>query len=81
MRAPQALGDSMFSSPSDEFLNNSITVQNEDMLHNWTDRASMSIFKVGKPFRATKEMHLAIVQALIMYCKKHSYQPDPSIRV
>jgi hypothetical protein len=28
-------------------------------------KASMFVSKVGRPFRATKEMHLAIIQALI----------------
>jgi hypothetical protein len=55
----------IFSSPSDEFVNNSINVQNEDVYNNWTNKASMSISKASKPFMATKEMHLAIVQALI----------------
>ncbi len=54
----------MFSSPFDEFVNNSIDVRNENM-YNWTNKASMSISKANWPFKATKEMHFAIVQALI----------------
>ncbi len=60
----------VFSSPFDEFVKNCIDVRNEDMLYNWTNRASMSISKVGRPFRVAKEMHIGIVQALIDVCSK-----------
>ncbi len=55
------IGIFFFSSPLNEFVNNSIDVQNEDMLYNWTNRASMSISKVGRPFRVAKEMDLATI--------------------
>ncbi len=47
----------IFSSPSDKFVNNSIDVQNEDVLYNWMDKAIMFISKVDKPFKVAKEMH------------------------
>jgi hypothetical protein len=66
-------GRFIFFSPSDEFVNNSIDVRNEHALCNWMDRASMSISKVDKCLRATKEMYLAIDQALIdVYFKTRS---------
>ncbi len=55
----------VFSSPSNEFMNNGIDVCGENVLYNWMDRASMFISKVGIPFRAAKEMYLVVVQALI----------------
>jgi len=55
------IGIFFFSSPLNEFVNNSIDVQNEDMLYNWTNRASMSISKVGRPFRVAKEMDPATI--------------------
>ncbi len=51
-------------------MNNSVDVRNENVLYNWTDKASMFISKVRKPFKAAKEMHLVIVQALIDVCSK-----------
>jgi hypothetical protein len=51
-------------------LNKSIDVQNEDVLYNWTNMASMSISKVGKPFRAAKEMLFVTIQTLIDVCSK-----------
>ncbi len=72
-----SIGRFIFSSPSDEFVNNFIDVRNENMLYNWMDKASMSLSKAGRPFRATKEMHLAIIQALIDVCSKtRSYVAD-----
>jgi hypothetical protein len=63
----------VFSSPSNEFLNNSIDVENEDVLYNWMNRASMSISKVDKPFLALKEMHFSTIQTLIdVYSKTRS---------
>ncbi len=60
-RVPDAsslgIGRFVFSSPSDEFLKNFSNVSNEAMLYNWTDRASMFISKVGKPFKVANEMH------------------------
>ncbi len=47
----------IFFSPSNEFVNNSIDVWNEDMLYKWTNMASMFISKAGRPFRVIKEMH------------------------
>jgi hypothetical protein len=40
------------------------------VLYNWMDRASMSISKVGRPFKAIKEMHFATIHALIDVCSK-----------
>ncbi len=54
-------GRFVFSSPSNEFVNNFINVSNEDVLYNWTDKASISISKVGIPFNDVKEMHLATI--------------------
>jgi hypothetical protein len=54
-------GRFIFSSPSNKFVNNFIDVQNEYVLYDWIDRTSMSISKVGRPFKAIKEMHLANV--------------------
>jgi hypothetical protein len=51
----------VFSHHLDEFVNFFIDGRNEDMLYNWTDRASMSISKDGRPFKAIKEMHPSIV--------------------
>ncbi len=51
-------------------MKNCIDVHNEDMLYNWTNRASMSISKADRPFRVAKEMHIGIVQALIDVCSK-----------
>jgi hypothetical protein len=31
------------------------------VLYNWTDKASISISKVGIPFNDVKEMHLATI--------------------
>jgi hypothetical protein len=60
-------------------VNNFIDVQNEDVLHNWIDRASMSISKVRRPFRAAKEMHLVTIQVLIdIYSRTRSYVVDLS---
>jgi hypothetical protein len=42
----------------------------EDVLYNWTSRASMSISKVDMPFKVAKEVHFVIVQALIDVCSK-----------
>ncbi len=47
-------GRFIFSSPSNEFVNNILDVHNEDVLYNWTDRASVSISKASRPFKATK---------------------------
>jgi hypothetical protein len=55
---------------SSYFLHQLFDVHNEDMLYNWMDRASMFIFKAGRPFKVAKEMHLAIVHALIDVCSK-----------
>ncbi len=67
-------GRFIFSSPFDEFVNNAIDVWNEDVLYNWMDRASMSLSKAGGPFKASKEMHLVMVQTLInVYSKTGSY--------
>jgi hypothetical protein len=63
-------GTFVFSSPSDEFMNNSIDVQNKDVLYNWMDRASMSISTADRPFRAAKEMHPFTIQDLIDVCSK-----------
>ncbi len=63
-------GRFVFSPTSNDFVNNFTDVRNEVVLYNWTDRASMFISKADRPFRATKEMHLAIVQALINVCSK-----------
>jgi len=63
-------GRLMFSSPFNGLVNKSIDVQNEDVLYNWTSRASMSISKVSMPFKALKEIHFVIVQALIDVCSK-----------
>ncbi len=64
------IGRFIFSSPFNEFVNNSIDVRNEDMLYNWIERASMFISKANKLFKATKKMHLSIFQALINVCSK-----------
>jgi hypothetical protein len=34
------------------------------------DKACMSIYKVSRPFKAIKEMHLSTIQALIDVCSK-----------
>ncbi len=64
-RVPNAsswgIGSFIFSSPSNEYLKNSINVWNEDMLYNWTYRASMFISKVSKPFKVANEMYPTIV--------------------
>ncbi len=61
-------------------MNNFIDVQNEDVLHNWTDRASMSISKVRRPFRAAKEIHLVTIQALIdIYSRTRSVDLSTSL--
>jgi hypothetical protein len=54
-------GKFLFSSPSDEFVNNNIDVCGEDVFYNWMNRASMSISKVGMPFKVAKEMHLVMI--------------------
>jgi hypothetical protein len=61
-------GRFIFSSPSNEFMNNSINVFNEDVFYNWMDRAFMSISKAcdHEPFRASHEINLIIVQAYIL---------------
>jgi len=58
-------------------VNNVIDVCNENVLYNQMDRAYMSLSKVGKPFKAVKEMHIVTVQALInIYSKNASYVAD-----
>ncbi len=64
------IGKFVLSSPSNEFVNNSIDVWNEDVLYYWTDRAFMFISKANNPFGTTKEMHHVIVHALINVCSK-----------
>lgn len=72
-------GKFLFSSPFNEFVNNGIDIHCENVLYNWMDRASMSISKFGILFRATKKMHLDMVQALIdVYSKIGSYVIDLS---
>ncbi len=63
-------GRFVFSPTSNDFVNNFTNVRNEVVLYNWTDRASMFISKADRPFKIAKEMHLAIVQALINVCSK-----------
>lgn len=54
-------------------MNNSIDVHGKDVLCNWMNRASMSISKVGMPFKAAKEMNLVTIYALIdVYSKTRS---------
>jgi hypothetical protein len=64
------IGRFIFSSPFEEFLNNSIDVRNEDVLYNWTDKVSMSISKASRPFKVPKEMYPSTIQALINVCSK-----------
>ncbi len=42
-------GRFIFSSPSDEFMNNIIDVRNEDVLYNWMEKTFMFLSKVGSP--------------------------------
>jgi hypothetical protein len=44
-----------FSTPFEDFLQKGINVSKEDVLYNWTDMSSMSMSRIGKPFRAAKE--------------------------
>jgi hypothetical protein len=64
------IGRFISSSPSDEFVNKSIDVCNENVLYNWMDRAFMCISKVDKPFKAANGLHHATIQALIDVCSK-----------
>ncbi len=50
----------VFSSPFDEFVNNSIDVRIEDVLYNWIDRAFMSISKASKPSRMQRKCILLL---------------------
>jgi sensor histidine kinase YesM len=73
------IGRFVFSSPLDEFLNNSIDVQNEDVLYNWMDKVAMSISKANRLFRVAKEMHPPTILALIdVYSKTRSFVADLS---
>ncbi len=40
--------------PSKEFLQKGISVQEEDVIYNWTDMSSTMMSKVGKPFWVVK---------------------------
>ncbi len=55
----------VFSPASEDLLQKGVNVWNEDVLYNYTDVSSMSKSKNGRPFRAAKEIHLVILQALI----------------
>jgi hypothetical protein len=54
------IGKFVFSSPFNEFVNNSIDVWNEDVLYNWMDRDSMSISKPVNPLRLQRKCILLL---------------------
>jgi hypothetical protein len=66
-------GKNFFLSPFNEFVNNGMDIHCENVLYNWMNRASMSISKSGILFKASKKMHLGMVQASINVYSKIAY--------
>jgi hypothetical protein len=67
MRTPQTFE---FQTLTSSIVEQGIKVAKEDILYNGTNSTPMIISSSSKPFRAGKEMHLLILEALIGACLK-----------
>jgi hypothetical protein len=69
----------VFSLLFEDLLQKGVNVQNDDIIYNYIDASSMNKSKNGRPFQATKEIHLVILQALIeIYSQSRSLVVDLS---